>query len=336
MILGMLRQNEYSPAYLFSGLTGSGKTSLARLMAKSIQCTNRQGADPCGTCDICRSFETRNNPDFEYVNGANQRSLEYINDRILPFLRAAPIRTGHRIMVIDEAHQYTRDSISPFLIFLENMPKHAILIFCTTEPDKVLPEIVNRCTPVIFSRLSEDEIVDRVCTLVPELDREPVSLLAQACGGCFRSVWSVLDSWKGLDPAQPLTEELIQRLLGSVPRNERAKLWEAVRKGNAKVVKDTWKRWDFGGAIPDRVGNDLVNDLIDMAVTNTRFNWQQALAVLSGCQVTKASNTWLPALMLLTGNLPDLPEPQQVNPVATLGSVTQDLLPFEVLRSYLR
>lgn len=301
ILTDQLVTNQLNPAYLFEGHTGCGKTSAARLFAKRLLCKQPDGADPCNSCESCRQADRDTNGNFLYVNGAQNKSVEFIDKVVLSFLKAAPIGAPYRIIVIDEVHAWNRVSIGPFLIFLENMPARAIVIFCTTESDKVEPAIKGRCSPFIFSRLPTDAIVDRVQELLPHVDdRAALALLVEESGGSFRQVWSVLDSWSGLK--RPLTGDLIRELLGAVSDSERQVLWRDLAAGNLHSVAKRWKGWVAGGAQPSRVGRHLLDDLVAMAVADPlRMWWQKPLAVLSGVAVSGASEAWLPALMTLGG-----------------------------------
>lgn len=298
LLSGMINSGAISPGYLFSGMTGCGKTSAAMLFAKRLLCLNPVGANPCCVCQNCHGMDTGASQNLLYVEGGTDRGVDFVKNTVIKTLRAAPVGADYRVVVIDEVHQYKRDAISPFLTLLEKMPKRSVLIFCTTEADKVLPEITNRCTPIIFSRINSNQISSRITELFPDIDSDALEILANRCSGSFRSVWSVLDAWKQTE--EPLTEELIRKLMGSVSNADRAKLWLCLRAADVKGATKLWKSWSLSGASPRQVGLDLLEDLTEQAAESTySAGMIQGMALLSGCALINETNVWLPALLSL-------------------------------------
>lgn len=293
-----LRQQQLSPAYLFEGKTGCGKTSAALLMTKRILCQNPEDANPCSTCSSCVSIDKRTNPNVLYVDGASDKSVAFVKDELVPFLRAVPVAASKRVVILDEAHLLKRDAISIFLTLLEKMPPHSLIVFCTTED--VLPELKNRCFSLRFNSLDYTVVGETIADRLGFQDKAPFILLAKEAGGSFRQAWSFVDVWQQTE--ESLTEETLYELIGAITRRERAALWRELSERKLTAVQNRWADWLKRGASPNKVGAHLIDDLIQMAVqAPDKPDWHRALALLANIKLSGDSELWLPALLSLGG-----------------------------------
>jgi DNA polymerase III subunit gamma/tau len=158
-----INRMQIAPAYLFTGSRGTGKTSTARIFAKSLNCLSFDGAtdEPCGTCQSCRSIETSNSLDVSEIDAASNNGVDDAR-ALIERSSLAPVQGRYRIFILDEAHQLTTQSQNALLKCIEEPPPHVVFILCTTEVHKVLPTIVSRCQVFHFRALSMQTIAQHL------------------------------------------------------------------------------------------------------------------------------------------------------------------------------
>jgi DNA polymerase-3 subunit gamma/tau len=196
-----LKLDRLAHAYLFSGPRGVGKTTTARILAKAINCeTPREeredGAEPCRECDSCRSFEDGRSLNVFEMDAASNNKVDDIRE-LREKVRIPPQGSQKKVYILDEVHMLSTQAFNALLKTLEEPPSHALFIFATTEPHKVLPTILSRCQRFDFRRIPVPEIVDRlreVCeTEGVEADEESLMLLARKGDGALRDALSAFD-----------------------------------------------------------------------------------------------------------------------------------------------
>ncbi|HDZ59911.1 MAG TPA: DNA polymerase III subunit gamma/tau, partial [Actinobacteria bacterium] len=185
-----------SHAYLFAGSRGTGKTSVAKLLAKALNCVDGPTADPCGKCESCIAIGAGTSLDVVEMDAASNRGIDDIRD-IRDKVAFSPVEGKSKVYILDEAHMLTKEASNAFLKVLEEPPPHVIFVLCTTEAHKVLPTIQSRCQRFEFRRPNADmvlEVLDRV-TAEEQLDIEKAGLeaIARAAAGSFRDAIGVLD-----------------------------------------------------------------------------------------------------------------------------------------------
>lgn len=215
-LMNALRTGRLSHAYLFSGTRGTGKTTLARLFAKAINCSNRQGEEPCNTCLSCQEISLGSSLDVIEIDGASNRGIEDMRQ----ITENAGYSTGsgkHRIYIIDEVHMLTKEAFNALLKTLEEPPENVKFFFATTEPHKVLPTILSRCQRFDLKRIDSALITASLKAISEregiQIEDKALDLIATLSEGSLRDSQSLFDQMVCLGE-NPITLSLVQETLG--------------------------------------------------------------------------------------------------------------------------
>ena len=187
-----------SHAYLFSGPRGSGKTTLARLLAKAINCQNRKDGEfePCNKCSSCIEITESRSIDLIEIDAASHRGIDDIRE-LRDGIRFAPTKSKYKVFIIDESHQLTKEAANALLKTLEEPPEHAIFILATTEIHKMIPTILSRCQRFDFRKLTLPEITKKLKIISEKekikIEKAALELIALNSEGSMRDAESVLD-----------------------------------------------------------------------------------------------------------------------------------------------
>lgn len=217
-----IKENKISHAYLFSGPRGTGKTSIARVFAKALNCTNTHNSEPCNECDICKEITEGVNPDVIEIDAASNNGVDEIRamkDRI-GFL---PAGSKYKIYIIDEVHMLSVSAFNALLKTLEEPPKHVIFILATTEPHKILQTVLSRCQRYDFKSLTVDEITTLLMSVCEkeniEYDLDALIHIAQASDGGLRDALSYLDQAMSF-ASEMITDEDVSNVTGLVTKEK--------------------------------------------------------------------------------------------------------------------
>ena len=183
-------------AYLFTGPRGTGKTSTARLLAKTINCPNTKDGEPCNTCEQCREITAGNSFNVIEIDAASNRGIDSIRD-LREKVMMPPSTGKYKVYILDEAHMLTTEAFNALLKTLEEPPPHAIFVLATTDVHKMLPTVLSRCQRFDFKRFTTQQIVHHLNFVAGEeqieLDRGAAELIARAAAGGMRDALSLLD-----------------------------------------------------------------------------------------------------------------------------------------------
>lgn len=191
-----IKNNKISHAYLFSGPRGTGKTSIARIFAKALNCSNLQVNEPCDECLSCREISEGYNPDVIEIDAASNNGVDEIRD-IREKVKFLPSGSKYKVYIIDEVHMLSGGAFNALLKTLEEPPKHAVFILATTEPQKLPATIISRCQRFEFKALSTQEINERlkqICELENvSITEEALNSISESAEGAMRDAISILD-----------------------------------------------------------------------------------------------------------------------------------------------
>jgi DNA polymerase-3 subunit gamma/tau len=215
---GAIISGRVAHAYLFSGSRGTGKTSAARLLAKSLNCTGRprSSAEPCNRCESCLAVLAGAALDLIEIDAASNRGIDEIRD-LREKVNLAPALGPYKVYIIDEAHMLTEPAFNALLKTLEEPPAHVVFVLCTTDAQKIPLTVIGRCQQFVFRRHSEPQIVGRLSHIAAEekvsIEPAAMELIARTAQGSMRDAVGLLDQLVPL-AAGPISLEAARSLLG--------------------------------------------------------------------------------------------------------------------------
>jgi DNA polymerase-3 subunit gamma/tau len=244
-----------SHAYMFSGHRGTGKTTLARLFAKAINCQNPKGFEPCNKCPSCLEINGGKAVDIIEIDAASNRGIDEIRS-IREGIKFAPNFLKYKVLILDEAHQLSKDAANALLKILEEPPSYAVFILATTEAHKMIPTIASRCQRFDFYKLSFDEVVEKLSSICKkeniDIEKEALALIASSSEGSMRDAEGTLNQVLNFLPESKIKAEDVQSLLGLVDINLVVELTDyLVKKDKAGALKFLNDNIEKGIDIPE-------------------------------------------------------------------------------------
>ncbi|MDP6490724.1 MAG: DNA polymerase III subunit gamma/tau [Kiritimatiellia bacterium] len=233
-----LASNRIASAYLFVGPRGIGKTSIARIFAKALNCETGLTATPCDTCDNCREIMAGNSLDVLEIDGASNNRVDEVRD-LRETVRYAPARGRFKLIIIDEVHMLSNSAFNALLKTLEEPPPHVKFFFATTEPHKIPATIISRCQRFDLRRIAEAEIIERLALIAKDekvkIEDDALLAIARGSEGGLRDAESALDqliAFKG----KKITEADVLQVFGLVSRRTLDELSEGILAGEMASV----------------------------------------------------------------------------------------------------
>ena len=285
-----LRQNRIAPAYLFSGPRGTGKTSSARILARSLNCIASEGPtpEPCGSCELCTAIAAGNALDVIEIDAASNTGVDNIRELIERSL-FAPVQARWKVYVIDECHMLSTAAFNALLKTLEEPPPRVVFVLATTDPQRVLPTILSRCQRFDFRRIPLEALEGHLGWIATEerigITPEALHVVAQRAQGGLRDAESLLDQLSLL-PA-PIEATAVWELLGAVPEQELLTLAEAMATAEPLAVVEGCRQLLERGREPAAVLQGLASVLRDLLLAGV---------APERLELTSVSPQWRPQL----------------------------------------
>ena len=264
-----LRSGRIAPAYLFSGPRGTGKTSSARILARSLNCISADGPtpEPCGTCELCTSIAAGTALDVIEIDAASNTGVDNIRE-LIERSRFAPVQARWKVYVVDECHMLSTAAFNALLKTLEEPPPRVVFVLATTDPQRVLPTILSRCQRFDFRRIPLDSLEHHLGWIAEQesigITPEALHVVAQRAQGGLRDAESLLDQLSLL-PA-PIEASAVWDLLGAVPEQELLALAEALAGSEPLELLEACRTLLERGREPSAVLQGLAGLLRDLVL----------------------------------------------------------------------
>ena len=271
-IKNALRTGKIAHAYLFAGPRGTGKTTMARLLAKGLNCEHGIGCQ-CNECKNCKAINEGTHPDVLEIDGASNNGVDEIRE-IIDKVKYGTILGRYKIYIIDEVHMITPSAFNALLKTLEEPPEHVIFIMATTEPHKILPTILSRCQRYDFSKVSDEDIKMRIRTVlqaegIPS-NEEAINLIVSLADGGMRDALSILDQVLAYSSDHLNVEDILD-MFALESTEEKIALINSIANGDVVDVLNRLNEYVGRGTDIKRLTNDLLMILKDLLIYQTSY-----------------------------------------------------------------
>jgi DNA polymerase III subunit gamma/tau len=283
-----------APAYLFTGSRGTGKTSTARIFAKSLNCLSFDGPtdEPCGTCQSCRSIETSNSLDVSEIDAASNNGVDDAR-ALIERSSFAPIVGRYRVFLLDESHMLTQQSQNALLKCIEEPPPHVVFILCTTEVHKVLPTIVSRCQMFHFRALSIQTIAQHLQEVADAeaiaIEDEALMTIARFAEGGLRDALQLLGQVSLLSEA--VTANHVIEMTGGVTETDLLAVLDAIATNDTFQLLKLSRTLVDSGKTPKLILNSLLQTYRDLLILKSAPNASDLLTSPANYNSLKAIAT---------------------------------------------
>jgi|GEM_PF-876450 DNA polymerase III, subunit gamma and tau len=251
-----------APVYLFTGIRGTGKTTLARILVKALNCTDLQpDGEPCNKCECCREIAEGRSPDVVEIDGASNNSVDDVRD-IKENISYSPVKSKFKVYIIDEVHMLSKSAFNALLKTLEEPPAHSVFILATTDPQKIPTTVLSRCQRYDLKRLSLDDVAHQLAKILDaeqkEYDMEALYAIAREGEGSMRDSQTILEQLVTFGGGK-VTETEISMILGASDKNQLRGIIESIAKHDSasavSFARDIYKN----GKSVEKAARDILS-----------------------------------------------------------------------------
>ncbi len=273
--------SKIAPAYLFTGPRGTGKTSSARILAKSLNClkSDKPTAEPCGVCEVCQGITKGYALDIIEIDAASNTGVDNIRE-LIEKAQFAPVQCRYKVYVIDECHMLSTQAFNALLKTLEEPPRHVVFVLATTDPQRVLPTIISRCQRFDFRRIQLEAMVKHLSAIASKenihISPDAVTLVGQLAQGGLRDAESLLDQLGLL--AGEVTPDRVWDLVGTVSEHDLLGLLNAIAQDKPEAVLDCTNKILDRGREPLTLLQNLAAFYRDLLIAKTAPNRHDLVA----------------------------------------------------------
>ncbi|MBI1243001.1 DNA polymerase III subunit gamma/tau [Umezakia ovalisporum] len=276
-----IRTAKIAPAYLFTGPRGTGKTSSARILAKSLNClhSHKPTPEPCGVCDVCQGITKGYSLDVIEIDAASNTGVDNIRE-LIEKAQFAPVQCRYKVYVVDECHMLSTAAFNALLKTLEEPPKHVVFVLATTDPQRVLPTIISRCQRFDFRRIQLETMVKHLSAIASKekinISADALTLIAQIAQGGLRDAESLLDQLALC--VGEVTPDQVWDLVGSVSEQDLLSLLHAIAQNHPEAVLDSTRKILDSGREPLIILQNLAAFYRDLLIAKTAPKRQDLVA----------------------------------------------------------
>lgn len=264
-----IEQDRLAHAYLFSGPRGTGKTSMAKILAKAVNCLHPDGVNPCNACQSCREINAGSSLDVYEIDAASNRGIEEIR-ALRESVRTLPAVSRKKVYIIDEVHMLTKEAFNALLKTLEEPPSHVLFILATTEPEKIPLTILSRCQRYEFHRISVEDIKNHLLYIAKEsglsLTEDAADLIAVRADGGLRDALSLLDQCSSASESKVLDAPAVYDLLGLTSKDRILDLSHHIFNGKSADALSLFYTILQGGKEPASILRDLLEHFRNLMI----------------------------------------------------------------------
>lgn len=268
-LMRAIEQDRLAHAYLFSGPRGTGKTSMAKILAKAVNCLHPDGANPCNQCQNCKEINEGSSMDVYEIDAASNRGIEEIR-ALKESVRTLPSTCRKKVYIIDEVHMLTKEAFNALLKTLEEPPSHVLFILATTEPEKIPLTILSRCQRYEFHRISAADIKEHLLYIAKEsgipLTEDAADLIAVRADGGLRDALSLLDQCSSASESDTLDAETVYNLLGLTSKDRIIELSHHIFNGKSGEALTLFYQILQDGKEPASILRDLLEHFRNLII----------------------------------------------------------------------